>query len=131
MLYQAPSTVGQTIWQTYLHSGLIGNRASIPSRAGLITDLEITKGYFSPKDKFSFKVWVAESFGVFHGDAFWDTKIRFSKEVENSAEKIQFHASQKMVKQKDGSLITFFRNLEGIVNLFGNCFILIGWETLK
>ena len=99
--------MGKLFGRLTLHSGLTVNSASIPSRAGLITDLEITKEYFKPKDKFS------------------------SKEVEDSAEKVQFHASQKMVKQKDGSLITFFRNLEGIVNLFGNCFILIGWGMLN
>lgn len=86
-----------------------GNRAPIPYRADLITDLEITKEYFNPKEGFSFKDWAAESFGVFNGDALWDIKIRFSKEVADRAEKVQFHASQKMVKQKDGSLIMFLK----------------------
>jgi len=86
-----------------------GNRAPIPYRADLITDLEITKEYFNPKEGFSFKDWAAESFGVFHGDALWDIKIRFSKEVADRAEKVQFHASQKMVKQKDGSLVMFLK----------------------
>ena len=86
-----------------------GNRAPIPYRADLITDLEITKEYFNPKEGFSFKDWAAESFGVFNGDALWDIKIRFSKDVADRAEKVQFHASQKMVKQKDGSLIMFLK----------------------
>ena len=86
-----------------------GNRAPIPYRADLITDLESTKDYFNPKEGFSFKDWAAESFGVFNGDALWDIKIRFSKDVADRAEKVQFHASQKMVKQKDGSLIMFLK----------------------
>lgn len=86
-----------------------GNRAPIPYRADLITDLEVTDQYFAEKNKFIFKDWAAESFGVFHGDALWDIKIRFSKEVADRAEKVQFHASQKMVKQKDGSLIMFLK----------------------
>lgn len=53
--------------------------------------------------------WSEQSFGVFHGDALWDIKLRFSKEVANRAEKVQFHASQKMVKQKDGLLIMFLK----------------------
>ena len=101
-------TVGHTIWQIYLHSCFSGNRALFRIEQ-IITDLEITKEYFNPKEGFSFKDWAAESFGVFHGDALLDIKIRFSKEVADRAEKVQFHASQKMVKQKDGSLIMFLK----------------------
>ena len=35
------------------------NRAPIPYRADLITDLEITKEYFNSKEGFSFKDWAA------------------------------------------------------------------------
>jgi predicted DNA-binding transcriptional regulator YafY len=48
---------------------------------------------------------VAESFGVFHGDALWDIKIRFSKEVADRAEKVKFHPSQKISHGRGGTLV--------------------------
>ncbi len=49
------------------------------------------------------------SFGVFHGDALWNIKIRFAKEVAKRAEKVQFHPSQKISHGRNGSLVMELR----------------------
>ena len=59
-------------------------------------NLELTDVFFVPKVDWNFKEWVQRSFGVFHGDAHWDIKIRFLKEVAKRAEKVQFHPTQKI-----------------------------------
>ena len=50
-----------------------------------------------------------ESFGVFHGDALWNVKIGFSKDVATRAEKVQFHPSQKISHGRNGSLVIEMR----------------------
>lgn len=48
---------------------------------------------------------MAESFSVFRGDALWDIKLRFSKEVANRAEKVKFQPSQKISDGRGGTLV--------------------------
>ena len=65
--------------------------------------------YFVPKKDWNFKEWASESFGVFHGDALWNIKIRFATEVAKRAEKVQFHPSQKISHGRNGSLVMELR----------------------
>ena len=57
------------------------------------------------KKHWNFIEWASESFGVFHGDALSNIKIRFAKEVAKRAEKVQFHPSQKISHGRNGSLV--------------------------
>ena len=86
-----------------------GNRAPISYRADLLENVEITDTHFFPKKDWNFKEWASESFGVFHGDALWNIKIRFAKEVAKRAEKVQFHPSQKISHGRNGSLVMELR----------------------
>ena len=86
-----------------------GNRAPISYRADLLENVEITDTVFYPKEGWNFKEWASESFGVFHGDALWNIKIRFSKNVAKRAEKVQFHPSQKISHGRNGSLVIEMR----------------------
>ncbi|MDC6458108.1 WYL domain-containing protein [Alphaproteobacteria bacterium] len=86
-----------------------GNRAPISYRADLLENVEITDTHFEPKKDWDFKKWANESFGVFHGDALWNVKIRFSKDVAKRAEKVQFHPSQKISHGRNGSLVIEMR----------------------
>ena len=86
-----------------------GNRAPISYRADLLENVEITNTVFYPKEDWNFKEWASESFGVFHGDALWNIKIRFAKEVAKRAEKVQFHPSQKISHGRNGSLVMELR----------------------
>ena len=65
--------------------------------------------YFEPKKGWNFKEWASDSFGVFHGDALWNIKIRFAKEVTTRAEKVQLHPSQKISHGRNGSLVMELR----------------------
>jgi predicted DNA-binding transcriptional regulator YafY len=85
------------------------NRAPISYRADLLENVEITDTVFYPKEGWNFKEWASESFGVFHGDALWNIKIRFSKDGANRAEKVQFHPSQKISHGRNGSLVIEMR----------------------
>ena len=82
-----------------------GNRAPISYRLDLLENVELAGEYFEPKKDWNFKEWASESFGVFHGDALWNIKIRFAKEVAKRAEKVQFHPSQKISHGRGGTLI--------------------------
>ena len=57
----------------------------------------------------NFKEWASEYLGVFHDDALLNVKIRFSKDVANRAEKVQFHPSQKISHGRNGSLLIEMR----------------------
>jgi hypothetical protein len=61
------------------------------------------------KKDWNFKEWASESFSVFHGDALWNIKISFAKEVAKRAEKVQFHPSQKISHGRNGSLLMELR----------------------
>ena len=86
-----------------------GNRAPISYRLDLLENVELAGEYFEPKKDWNFKEWASESFGVFHGDALWNIKIRFAKEVAKRAEKVQFHPSQKISHGRNGSLVMELR----------------------
>jgi hypothetical protein len=52
------------------------------------------------KKDWNFKEWASESFGVFHGDALRNMKIRFAKEVANERKKFSsiHHKNQSWQK---------------------------------
>ena len=82
-----------------------GSKAPISYRLDLFEDLERTGSMFIPKPDCVFKEWASQSFGVFHGDALWQIKIRFEKEVTKRGENVQFHPSQKFSNGRNGSLV--------------------------
>ena len=86
-----------------------GNRAPISYRLDLLENVELAGQYSEPKKDWDFKKWASESFGVFHGDALWNVKIRFSIDVAKRAEKVQFHPSQKISHGRNGSLVIEMR----------------------
>ena len=86
-----------------------GVKAPISYRLDLLENVELAGEYFEPKKDCNFKEWASESFGVFHGDALWNIKIRFAKEVAKRAEKVQFHPSQKISHGRNGSLVMELR----------------------
>jgi len=75
----------------------------------LLENVGITDTVFHLKKGWNFKEWASESFGVFHGDALWNIKTRFSKDVANRAEKVQFHPSQKISHGRNGVLVIEMR----------------------
>lgn len=74
-------------------------------RLDLVEGAEALGTYFEEPKAWSFKRWVQESFGVFHGDEKLQVKILFSPRVAKRAGSIQFHSSQTTKRQADGSLL--------------------------
>ena len=67
-------------------------------------DLETLK--FNKPTDFDLQQHFADSFGIFHGDGKpQHIRIRFSPEVARFVEESHWHDSQKIQKQRDGSLI--------------------------
>ena len=89
--------------------GSTGNRAPISYRMDLIEKAELAGSYFEPRKNWNFKEWASESFGVYHGDAFIEIKLRFKKDVAKRAEKVSFHPSQRTEKGREGSLVVYLR----------------------
>ena len=74
-------------------------------RLDLIEDVVELGDMFEEPAKFDFKEWANESFGIFHGDKLLDIKLRFTGEAAKRAERVQFHPSQKVSKDRGGSTI--------------------------
>ena len=73
------------------------------------TKKDFQKGIFKVPENWNFKTWCKESFGVFHGDNIIDVRLRFKGESGKRAKKVTFHPSQKIHKDKDGSIIIRLR----------------------
>ncbi|QDU36962.1 HTH domain protein [Maioricimonas rarisocia] len=64
---------------------------------------------FNRDESFDLSSYMRESFGVFQGDGEVEVVVRFSAQVARYVEESQFHESQTLKKQKDGSVIARFR----------------------
>ncbi len=64
---------------------------------------------FEPPEGFSLEQHLADSFGVFQGDGDVAVKVRFLPPVVRYVEESKWHASQKLSRQHDGSLMAEFR----------------------
>ncbi len=74
-----------------------------------ISEAEVTEFRFPPPDNFDLAKHLSSSFGIFHGDGDVHVKIRFSPTVARYVEESNWHASQKLTAQRDGSLLAEFR----------------------
>ena len=73
---------------------------------------EVTKFPFQRPDDFDLQTHVAKSFGVFRGNGEVHVKIRFSPTVARYVQESNWHESQQLSAQPDGSLLTEF-DLDG------------------
>ena len=70
-------------------------------------DLKITDKTFDKGD-FNLQEYTNISFGVYHGEVL-DVKLSFSKELAQDASQYNFHPTQKIKEEKDGSLTVSFK----------------------
>lgn len=63
---------------------------------------------FNRPDSFDLQTHFAKSFGIFQGDGDVHVKVRFSPTVARYVQESQWHASQKLAQEKDGSLLAEF-----------------------
>ena len=73
-----------------------------------ILDVELDATYFIRNPEFSLQEFVEQSFGVYQEEPF-DVEWLFDAEVADSAAQYIFHPTQKMKKNKDGTLTVKFR----------------------
>lgn len=65
--------------------------------------------YFEPRPNWDFKEWASDSFGIWHGDARLEVKLRFTGEAARRAERITFHPSQRNEHGRGGTLVVHLR----------------------
>ena len=73
-----------------------------------IEDAEATQVHFNRPEDFDLHEHLAKSFGVYHGDGDVHVKVRFSPAVARYVEESNWHASQELTRQKDGSVVAEF-----------------------
>ena len=73
-------------------------------RLDLSEEITTTTQFFVKPEKFNFKEWRNDSFGIYHGDDRITVAIEFVSAVSRRAEKIKFHSSQQVSKKKDESV---------------------------
>lgn len=72
-----------------------------------LKDLKLTQDKFDPMG-FDLKEFSQKSFSVFQGEIY-DVKLKFNKEVSESVLNYNFHPTQKIRKNKDGSVTVTFK----------------------
>jgi proteasome accessory factor B len=73
-----------------------------------IEEAKLEELRFNRPEGFDLRAHFARSFGVFHGDGAVHVKVRFSPTVARYVQESTWHASQKLTKQADGSVLAEF-----------------------
>jgi predicted DNA-binding transcriptional regulator YafY len=70
---------------------------------------EVTQVHFQRPEDFDLEQHLAKSFGVYHGDGDVKIKVWFAPAVARYVSESNWHESQKLTQQKDGSLLAEFQ----------------------
>ena len=75
-----------------------------------VSDVDVQNLQFTPDPNFRLENYFAHTFGIYQGESTDETqlqtiRIRFAKEAARYVEEKTWHASQKLTKGKDGSLV--------------------------
>jgi len=73
-----------------------------------IEAVELRDQRFQRPEDFDLQKHLAKSFGVYHGDGEVRVKVRFLPAVARYVEESTWHPSQKLARQRDGSVIAEF-----------------------
>jgi len=74
-----------------------------------IEEVEVTQLQFQRPEGFDLRRHLAKSFGTFHGEGDVCVKVRFSPAAARYVAEGRWHESQKLTREKDGSLLAEFR----------------------
>ena len=89
-----------------------------------IKKIKLTEQIFQKPDDFSLNAYARQNaVGIFHGDE-EEVVLLFAKEAASFVENYSFHPTQKMKKNKDGSVVLTMKT-GGLREL---CYFLVGWE---
>ena len=118
--YQSLQATEPVTYDVYPY-GLVHHRGSLylvgwaPRRGRIqhwkidrIEDVEVTSLQFQRPEGFELRKHLAKSFGVFQGEGEVHVKVRFSATVARYVQEGRWHPSQKLTRQKDGSLLAEF-----------------------
>ena len=118
--YQSLQATEPVTYDVYPY-GLVHHRGSLylvgwaPRRGRIqhwkidrIEDVEVTSLQFQRPEGFELRKHLAKSFGVFQGEGEVHVKVRFSATVARYVQEGRWHSSQKLTRQKDGSLLAEF-----------------------
>jgi predicted DNA-binding transcriptional regulator YafY len=78
-------------------------------RISRIEAAEATQVHFQRPEDFDLQQHLAKSFGVYHGDRDVKIVVRFASAVARYVCETNWHESQKLTPQKDGSLLAEFQ----------------------
>jgi predicted DNA-binding transcriptional regulator YafY len=92
----------------YLVGPQVGRPSPVLWRFDRILDLELGEYSDGPPDDFDLSAFAARSFGTYQ-ETPEDVVLRFSPAIADDARRFQFHPSQKLVDEGDGSLTVSFR----------------------
>lgn len=73
-----------------------------------IEEVEVSRFPFQPLEGFDLSKHLADSFGVFHGEGNVEVAVRFSAQVARYVEESNWHTSQRLSHNQDGSLLATF-----------------------
>lgn len=74
-----------------------------------IHQAELLKTAYRIPDDFNFNTFIGSSFGIMTEDTEYTVKIRFGRELSPYITERQWHPSQKITEQKDGTVILTFK----------------------
>ncbi len=85
-----------------------------------ISDIKVLDEYFTPDSDFNLKEWTNSSFGIFHDNVI-NVKLKFKKEIADDVIKYNFHPTQQIKQQKNGTVIVTFTS-SGTKSILWNIF---------
>ena len=105
-------------------------------KVGRIEAAEVTPVHFQRPAEFDLKQNFAKSFGVYHGDGDVKIKVRFAAAVARYVCESNWHDSQKLSPQKDGSVLAEFdlsdtEEIKRWIMSFGQHAVVLEPESLK
>lgn len=101
-----------------------------------IEDAEATPVHFQRPEDFDLREHLAKSFGVFQGDGEVHVKVRFAASVARYVTESNWHSSQQLTPQKDGSLLAEFdlahtEEIKRWIQSFGKHAVVLEPESLR
>jgi proteasome accessory factor B len=101
-----------------------------------IEDAEVTQVPFQRPDDFNLEQHLAKSFGVYHGDGNVKIKVQFASAVARYVSESNWHDSQKLTPQKDGSVLAEFQlsdteEIKRWIMSFGQHAVVVEPESLR
>jgi len=101
-----------------------------------IEDAEVTQVHFQRPEDFDLQQHLSKSFGVYHGDGDVCIQVRFSKSVARYVCESKWHESQKLLPQKDGSVLAEFQlsdteEIKRWIMSFGQYAVVLEPDSLK